>query len=137
MVWIYRNRCQLNRYKVQITLLPEDFTHFEKFKTSIESDHAVTILHDGKGILNIARPRMVQDINSHITEEKYTKIILPKTIPENMLNHFIRGLFDAKGEFDVDENGTVYFSLILPNKRLADLIPIFTIPIQVLYLVVF
>lgn len=63
---------------------------------------------------------MIQDINSHITEEKYTKIMLPKTIPENMLNHFIRGLFDAKGQFDVNENGTAYFSLILPNKRLAE-----------------
>ena len=82
-----------------ICLKAEDKPHLEKFKQSLESDHKISeYLKKNTVQILITRSNMVNDLIKHgCLRNKSQKDLYIPNIRENLVRHFIRGLFDADG----------------------------------------
>lgn len=99
-----------------------DLSHLEKFKSDIETNYAITISNPppnkiknkefGTCILPIIKEKLCKDLIKHgITINKSKHCTIPKSLPENMIHHFMRGLFDADGSFWISNNNA-HFSVV-------------------------
>ncbi len=82
-----------------ICLKAEDKPHLEKFKQCIESDHKISeYLKKNTVQILITRSNMVNDLIKHgCLRNKSQKDLHIPNIREDLIKHFIRGLFDADG----------------------------------------
>lgn len=81
-----------------ITLKEQDEYILKEFKNDIRSNKTVT--HDGRGCseINILSSGIVSGLRKYgVKERKSTTILFPNNIPEDMMGHFIRGVFDGDG----------------------------------------
>lgn len=107
----------INDYCMRIQLSAKDQNHLEKFKKDIECDYAVNMRSDYNCATNsmndscrisISRKKICEDLANHyIGKDKSNNCRLPN-LPDHLINHFIRGLFDADGSFCIRKNNAVF-----------------------------
>lgn len=116
---------QWNSYRLSIGLNPNDVTHLMRFKNWIgandvkieEIKETVSSYNFGKylnGInsyrITLNSKKMCNDLITHgVCIDKTHYLELTKTIPDNLMRHFIRGFSDGDGSF--------YFTYDKKNKR--------------------
>ena len=88
-----------NGYKFTMTC--KDSEHLIKLKEDIEYTGKAWRYRSGNGnhpTMNIRDKYFVLNMVGHgVIPRKTNKLIFPKTVPENLLNHFIRGYVDGDG----------------------------------------
>jgi hypothetical protein len=89
-----------------IKLHPKDKSHLQKFLISTKSNypihHGITTHGYSKGgeyvLLNITNKKLYQDLHDKgVLIKKSKKLEFPNKIPNDLINHFIRGYFDGDG----------------------------------------
>lgn len=92
-----KNKNNVMRLKLQIS----DMDHIEKFKTFLTSNHPIRVekTKDRKySVITIHSYDMCNDLIKHGCINKKSLILkLPPFVPDSLINHFIRGYFDANG----------------------------------------
>lgn len=124
-----------NRATLSIKLAKCDKNHLQKFLNDIESNYEIKE-HKNYYYININGDWFIKDLyeNFSITPRKTFKTFISKKIPENLLNHFIRGIFDGDGSVSLNAGincgqiniiGTIELmqdiNLILRNNNLIQL----------------
>lgn len=104
-----RNRNNKTTYEFKLSLQVADIEHLGKFKLFMESTHPIKIYESKTSFKkdnNEARILIASTPFGKLLDEKYGLIPhrtdvakLIKNIPNNLLNHFIRGVLDADGSF--------------------------------------
>lgn len=121
----------LKNNRLDIKLAMVDVNHLELFRSQIEAyENKISVyrkfnnegnssLHCG---LTLNNQKLLNDlIKNGITPNKSKECSIPMNIPDEMLNHFMRGVFDADGCFYTNiEQNIVSFSVYLtPLKAKA------------------
>lgn len=93
-----------NRYgedKFGITLHSDDIETLEKFRESIKSTNPITdVSSNGRSLRRIimSSQKTVDDLISHGCVKQKSLILKPPiNVPDDLINHFIRGFFDGDG----------------------------------------
>ena len=106
--FIYADGFIVDDYTFGICLKHDDLSHLEKFKNDIE--FTGTIKEKQQGKINTARihitcKKTVSDMNKLGVVKQKTFIVKFPTfeqVPENLMNHFLRGYFDGDGYISKD-----------------------------------
>lgn len=108
--------------KKQLTLLlaEKDLQHLLKFKNFIGADYSIrkiiTKLNNKEFIgyaYSISSTKFVASIKKHnVYPKKSFTVKIPNTIPDPLLNHYIRGVFDGDGSVWVNKNNQINISII-------------------------
>lgn len=114
-----------NKNKIELCLADIDKEHVFKFKSAIKSDHKVsekkTILNDKEFIshrISINDSIMTKALNSYgLNNEKSYNSFIPNNIPNELIRHYIRGLFDGDGSIFKGSNG-LNISLVSGSKKM-------------------
>lgn len=112
-----------NLSKKQLTLLlaEKDKNHLLKFKKFINVDYKVskkiTTLKNKKFVgyrYSVSSIKFIESLFKHnLYPNKSATISIPPTIPYNLLNHYIRGIFDGDGSYYIKKtNNQITFSII-------------------------
>lgn len=98
-------------YETVINLKTSDSSHLDKFIQDIDSNHKVKFKknkYTGVASLRISSKQICSDLTSlGCVKAKSLIIDFPKCnkIPDNLMNHFIRGYFDGDGCISVSKKG--------------------------------
>lgn len=107
----------ISSYKndIELTLKEEDYEHIVKFKNDIQSNHKISKrivnLKDKKYNayrISIGDKKMNSDLNYlGLNSNKSYKAYIPfRFIPNDLMSHYIRGLFDGDGSIcKINKNG--------------------------------
>lgn len=88
----------LKRHRVQITLANEDAYILKKFADCINYSGKVYIDREKYSKLILPSKKMCEDLISlGCTANKSLTLKFPDKVPEELMNHFIRGYFDGDG----------------------------------------
>lgn len=91
----------INNDKIIISLPINKLSHLQKFKENIKAENSISIFNENKScIITLCKEKLIEDLNKY-------------EIISN--NHFIRGIFDATGDF---KNGI--FSIFFPTKEFLE-----------------
>lgn len=104
-VYLQKGKSGFKSGTVEVTLKREDEYHLYNFNTDIGGnlliEQRVITLNDKKyeaSRLSISSKKMSMDLINHgCIPNKSLKLKFPNTVPENLLNHFIRGYIDGDG----------------------------------------
>lgn len=108
--YIKRNSGPRNENALQFELASYDIDILEKIKKYLNFEGPILYSNRGTVKLCISNTRIIDDlIYKGIPISNKTKMAsFPQKIPESMLNHFIRGLFDGDGSVFCDSNDIVF-----------------------------
>lgn len=95
-----------NRNSIKITLALKDKKHVEKFKKSIKSEHSI-VIRKHEAFNNVFEAAEIVINNKKIHSDLYNlglrnlKVnhLLPKDVPDELMHHYLRGLYDGDGWF--------------------------------------
>ena len=95
-----------NRNSIKITLALKDKKHVEKFKKSIKSEHSI-VIRKHEAFNNVFEAAEIVINNKKIYSDLYNlglrnlKVnhLLPKDVPDELMHHYLRGLYDGDGWF--------------------------------------
>lgn len=118
--FIYGDGCVTNGC-LKIQLSYKDYEHLKMFARDINSTYAVSKYTDPRGFekinTSIPRKNIVNDLKEHgVVERKTFTHHLPQ-LEGNFIPAFIRGFFDADGNFYVNNNGNGRWSIAARSKR--------------------
>lgn len=92
----------LTKYIVRTELSIKDLDHLKKFQNDMESTHPIEITKRLNKSTNkeyefcaiqFTRKKLVEDLIKHgITKDKSKYCEIPKSIPDNIIHHFLRGV---------------------------------------------
>jgi hypothetical protein len=83
---------------ISITLNSDDEYILNKFKNIVRANTSISYDGRGCGQIAIRSNIMAEELNSYgVVPRKSYITYLPKNIPQNMMNHLIRGIFDGDG----------------------------------------
>jgi len=89
----------------KVMLCMKDLDEIEKFKKSLKSTHPIKYNKDGNPSISIGCKQLCDDLrNIGFTNRKSYKIDINRIlsfIPKELLNHFVRGMFDGDGSIKV------------------------------------
>lgn len=90
-----------SKHRIRIMLKYDDINHLEKFRDYLVSTHKVSsnTTTYNRASFEITNPHMCDmlDLNFNIVPNKTLIADFPRSMPRNMLRHFIRGYFDGDG----------------------------------------
>lgn len=90
-----------NSYNISLTQSEKDFDIVLKLKNALETDRKITeiLIKDKKYYtLSINSNKIYEDlVKLGLSENKSLIINFPTFLPDNLINHFIRGYFDGDG----------------------------------------
>lgn len=116
---VYRGDSK-NSFRLQINLAAKDRIVLEDFQKAIESDYKIQdkiINNCDSCLLKVNSTKMCTDLMNHgVIQRKSLKCMLPATVPDNLMWHFIRGYFDGDGCVSIsqrrdDGRMTITFSI--------------------------
>jgi len=103
--WITSDGCINNNYYLQIGLSSKDIEFLKKFKENIKSEHKISIRKNGKyelSVFAISCKKICLDLAKHgVTKDKSKILNFPKTIQEEFLSDYLRGLFEGDGTWNI------------------------------------
>lgn len=116
---------------VGLALAEKDLNHLRKYKKFMGSEHKIvsweaayddtcepTTAHR----LMFRSKVMTKDLKHHgIGKRKTGNESIPRTVPQSLMRHFIRGLWDGDGTIFRDECGKVRYSLVGNYELLTEL----------------
>lgn len=83
---------------ISITLNSDDEYILNKFKNIVRANTSISYDGRGCGQIAIRSNIMAEELSSYgVVPRKSYITYLPKNIPQNMMNHLIRGIFDGDG----------------------------------------
>lgn len=95
-----------NNMRFNIILKEDDFEHLKKLNHSLSSTYKILLqsIDDNRGFntqranLRISSKEFCKSLNKNfIFPQKTGNELIPSTVPDNLIKHFIRGFFDADG----------------------------------------
>lgn len=96
-----------NQSSLTISLSSKDRNHLEKFKKSIESEHKIRdykINGFDVSSISISNRKLIKDLKQYnIIQNKSLVYSMPENVPDDLLNHFIRGYIDGDGGFYISK----------------------------------
>jgi len=117
-------------YRLAIILSQKDQKHLEKFKQHINSNQPILSKRRNQFKqcnLTINGQKITSDLISHGVIPNKTKYFrFPKTIPNNLYNHFIRGYFDGDGSFHINRENQVSINICGSHNFIKELMNIFS-----------
>lgn len=93
-----------------------DLNHLEKFKRDIQSTYEISTTKLSCEI-TIKINSILETLEALGLSKESRKF--SEDIPEEMMSHFLRGLFDGKGSFDICYNNPL-FSVSLPSEEFCE-----------------
>lgn len=93
-----------------------DLDHLEKFKRDIQSTYEISTTKLSCEIV-IKINSLLETLEALGLSKESRKF--SEDIPEEMMSHFLRGLFDGKGSFDICYNNPL-FSVSLPSEEFCE-----------------
>lgn len=110
----------VSKKQLFLQLAEIDIGHVLKFKKFVGVDYKVsrciTILDDKEFIgyrYTVSCQNFVQSLKKHgLVPKKSLTLQFAKTIPNQLIKHYIRGLVDGDGSFYTDQSDRLHFSLI-------------------------
>lgn len=109
-----------NRF--ELNLKPEDRIHLERFQEDLESNYKIKDIEKKNKKRNfdsvicnlrISSRKLVDSLmRNEITPNKTGREVLPSTIPNNLIRHFIRGYFDGDGSITINKSFRICSSSI-------------------------
>lgn len=124
-------RMKYNRSgELRLKLATKDLEHIEKFKKCIDSTHKIIstqskVIYDGKisisecVSLSIYNTELVKDLYSHGCINNKTFTIEFPDLREDLIRHFIRGVFDGDGSFG-EYNRKRSFTIVSASKKFIE-----------------
>lgn len=110
----------VDKYILGVRLHSKDIKHLQKFKKFMKAENPIKLTnYDDKPacIIKLGSKKFVDNMSQYgiVSRKTYKKITTPKQVPDNLLRHFYRGLFDADGHIiedykDKRSNGFGYSS---------------------------
>lgn len=96
---VYKEDSTANRQSsISITLDLEDEYMLNEFKQVLNSNTSISKDGRGCGQIAVRSNLMAQDLSKYgVVPRKSFHTYLPKEIPDNLMNHLIRGIFDGDG----------------------------------------
>ena len=93
------------KYMIGLKLQEKDALHVERFKEALETNAIIRNINGKRnGKINKAREitfysqQMGEDLIRHgVIPNKTGKEVVPKTVPDELMKHFVRGYFDGDG----------------------------------------
>lgn len=103
-----------------LQLAEVDIDHVIKFKNFIGVDYKIskTITNLNGELFNgyryvVSSSNFVKSLVKHgLVPKKSITLEFPKTIPNELIRHYIRGLVDGDGSFSIDKSDRLHFSLV-------------------------
>ena len=90
-----------------LMLTMKDLDIIEKFKKSIESEHPIKYNKDKNPTINIRSKKICEDLKKIGFNNKKSYFVdfekILSFIPKELLNHFVRGMFDGDGSIKIYE----------------------------------
>lgn len=118
-----------------IGLAVKDIKFLEDFLFVLESEHPiytkyVTLKKTNKTYegcsIKIARPKIISDLINHgIGPNKSKELSIPKTIPDEFIKDFVRGIICSDGCWSIDKNNNMNFSFLSSVYLFAEELKLF------------
>lgn len=110
---------------IELTLQALDLTHVELFKKAINSEHRISkkTINDRYICYRLSFcSRIMSDyLASHgCVQAKSLILEFPKILPDELINHFVRGYFDGDGSVSVNPNTKSYNFHILGTENFLE-----------------
>lgn len=112
-------------HTIVIGLKLTDINILEQFKKALNSDHQIYIGHKfdkrtnktyDRCTLQICNTKLHTDLTKHgIGHDKSKNLIIPNTIPSNLLHYHFRGLVDGDGFWSISKNNNLSFGMVSPS----------------------
>lgn len=111
---------QSNSLNIKLNIKDKEF--LQTFLNALESDHSVyeiksfdykrnKIYYSAE--IRICRPKLFDDLTFHgIGQNKSKELSIPKTIPQNLIKHFIRGVHCGDGTWVIDKKNDIHFGIV-------------------------
>jgi hypothetical protein len=122
---LYSDGCN-NGSGFYITLQDRDNDILQKFKNFINFNGELKFIKGKKEVnyysLNVSSikiSKVLFDIGCNINKTVNGKF--PTIVPENLMNHFIRGIFDGDGSISIDKRNQLSFSLTGKTQIIRDI----------------
>lgn len=119
---------EVNTLTIKLGIKDKD--HLEEFLMMLESEHNIRRKYEslkttGKTyetcVVKICRPKIISDLTKHgITQNKSKELSIPKTIPDELLNAFVRGYIDGDGCISIDRNNRISISYLSSIKSFSE-----------------
>lgn len=108
---VFKIKDCINSYIVQIKLNIRDKNILDKFVEYLQTTYKVLVYRNEEYtngrycVLTLRSTRMAKDLIRHgCVERKSLKLKFPKTVPNKLIHHFIRGYFDGDGCVSFGQN---------------------------------
>jgi intein-encoded DNA endonuclease-like protein len=110
----------VSKKQLSLQLAEKDLSHLLKFKSFMGVNYKIsktTSNIDGKIFVGyryvVSSANFVRSLNKHgLTPKKSFTLQFAKTIPHDLIRHYIRGLVDGDGSFHINQSNKMSFSLI-------------------------
>jgi hypothetical protein len=109
-----------NNKQISLLLKESDLSHIEKYKKFVGVDYNIgkttsiinnKIFHGYK--YTISSVNFIKSLKKHgLINKKSLTLNFNKTIPENMIHHYIRGLIDGDGSYHITKQNNIRISLV-------------------------
>lgn len=87
-----------NNPSVSLTLSSKDEAHIERFRSFVKGTNPIRHPREGASTFSIHSPTMVSDLSRWGVVPRKTYVgRIPGDIPDHLLPHYLRGLFDGDG----------------------------------------
>ena len=89
-----------NQYHIKLGCSIKDRFFIDEFLKDIKSSNTPREIKSGNGaiVVSLSSLKMYNDLKSHgVSINKSGNEYIPSTVPEELVNHFIRGFFDGDG----------------------------------------
>lgn len=97
--FIFADGCLNKNGSISININKKDIEILEKFKKYLQTDKPIFYLNKTNSIMfTFGNKNILSTLKSFgLTQKKSLTLKFPSNIPNNMINHFIRGYFDGDG----------------------------------------
>lgn len=95
---------------LEVSLQKGDISHLHKLQKSIKSNYPIVEKTNSYQFSVVSR-KIYQDLHKYGITERKTKTLKPPKdglIPKELINHYIRGIFDGDGGFSISKDGESY-----------------------------
>lgn len=108
-------------YRLQINLKQSDEEHLVKFQNAIGSNYKLYNNLNTKSVsLKVNSTRMCEDLIRHGVVCSKSLIVKPPKIKDELIRHFVRGLFDGDGSISWLRGRTPKVTIITGSEELAN-----------------
>jgi DNA-binding transcriptional regulator WhiA len=106
-------------YRTSIHLAHKDIDHIKKFKRTIVSKNKINISKTNGCCIQIGSKHVVKSLerNFNIVPKKSLILEPPVNIPDSLVSHYLRGVFDGDGHIKYNNSISCNFNIVSGSKK--------------------